>query len=247
MRWRIGLLLSAALTLPAVVYGENLRPLTLQPTSVEIGTDFTGGRLAAAGELGREGALIIKVEGPPQDLRLSRKDKWGPIWMVDENISFKNVPSLLFIYASEPLESMLTPEARARYGLQAEGAHLRIEPQPQKQAEAQWRSALSRLRTKAGLYREDEGAIKLSADRKFSLDIRLPADLQTGRYRVEALSVADGAVRDRAVSEFEVRFVGVESWLWAVAHAHSWLFGSLFTLCAILLGLGLAAIFPRRR
>ena len=43
MQWMHCLPLLAALALPAVVYGEDLQPLALQPSRVDIGADFTGG------------------------------------------------------------------------------------------------------------------------------------------------------------------------------------------------------------
>ena len=84
-------------------------------------------------------------------------------------------------------------------------------------------------------------------NRLFIADMRLPGDLQTGNYTVETLVVKSGKVVGRNVGQFNVRLAGIERRVWEAAHDHSWLFGSLFTLLAMLLGFALNAIPYRRK
>ena len=50
-----------------------------------------------------------------------------------------------------------------------------------------------------------------------------------------------------ATGHFNVRLSGMERWVWNAAHDHSWLFGTLFTLLAMLLGVVLNAIPYHRK
>ena len=76
-------------------------------------------------------------------------------------------------------------------------------------------------------------------NRLFITDIPLPSDLQVGTYEIETLLVQSGKVVGRNVGHFEVRQVGIERWVWNVAHDHAWLFGAIFTLAAHAAGFGL--------
>jgi len=59
--------------------------------------------------------------------------------------------------------------------------------------------------------------------------------------------VKSGQVVGHTVGSFRVRLSGIERWVWNAAQDHSWLFGSVFTLLAMLLGFVLNAIPYRRR
>ncbi len=109
-----------------------------------------------------------------------------------------------------------------------------------------WRKAFFRLKEHQGYYHEDDHAIRVFGNRLFIADMRLPGDLQVGTYTIEILLVKSGKVVGRNVTQFRVRLAGIERWVWKAAHDHSWLFGSLFTLLAMVLGLALNAI-PYRR
>jgi uncharacterized protein (TIGR02186 family) len=129
-----------------------------------------------------------------------------------------------------------------------EGVPVRVEPQLKARAEDDWRKAFFRLKEKQGYYHEDDHAIRVFGNRLFIADMRLPGDLQVGTYTIEILLVKSGKVAGRNVTQFRVRLAGIERWVWKAAHDHSWLFGSLFTLLAMLLGLALNAIpYQRRR
>jgi len=78
-------------------------------------------------------------------------------------------------------------------------------------------------------------------------DIGLPGDLQIGTYTVETMVVRSGKVVGRTVEKFNVRLSGIERWIWNAAHDYPWLFGGLFTLAAMLLGIVLTAIPYRPR
>lgn len=224
-------------------------PLVVAPAAgqVDITTDFVGTDLKTIGAMDGPGALIIKVVGPPQEATLSREVKLGPFWVEGDTVKTTGAPSLLFLYATAPIAAILPQAEREKYGLQLEGAAVRIEPRLQAHAADDWRKAFYRLKEKQGYYHEDDAAIRVFGNRLFIANMRLPGDLQVGTYTVETLLVKAGRVVGHHVGNFEVRLVGIERWVWNAAHDHAWLFGSVFTLAAMLLGLALNAIPYRTR
>jgi len=224
--------------------GEALE-FKLEPAQVEISAAFAGAQLTATGSMREPGDLVLKVAGPLQNVKLTRKTRLGPFWVAGETVKVGSAPSLLFLYASAPIATLLPTQAQRKYGLLLDGAALRIEPQAQ--ALEDWRGAFFRLKEKAGYYREFKGALKLLENGQFSAPVLLPGNLQTGTYTVEALIVNSGEVVGQAHGEFKVRVVGMEYWIRNGVHNYPWLFGVLFTLAAMLLGIALSAISSRPR
>ena len=245
-RWLPGLLLAVGVVL-AVACRAADEPVVVVPETghVDITTDFTGADVKAFGAMSGSGDLIIKVVGPQQNVTLSREIKFGPFWIGGGRVNVEDAPSLLYLYATRPIASILPPAALEKYGLRLEGVPVRIEPQLLAAAAKDWRKTFFRLKEKAGRYLEDDRAITVYGNRLFIMDIPLPSDLQIGTYKIEALLVQSGNVVGHNVGQFEVRQVGIERWVWNVAHDHAWLFGTIFTLAVMLLGLALNAIFHR--
>jgi uncharacterized protein (TIGR02186 family) len=217
-----------------------------EPNQVDISTDFAGSSLKAVGTMNGPGDLIIKVVGPQQEATLSRETKLGPFWIGGDTVKVEGAPSLLFLYATAPIASLLPAADQERYGLLLEGVPVQIKPQLQAHAATDWRKAFFRLKERQGRYYEDDHAIRVFGDRLYIADIRLPGDLQVGDYAVETLLVKSGKVVGHTTGHFTVRLSGIERRVWNTAHDHAWLFGTLFTLLAMLLGLALNAI-PFRR
>jgi len=216
-----------------------------ETSHVDITPEFTGADIKAFGAMGVPGDLIIKIEGPEQRVTLSRQISLGPFWIGGGRVRVAGAPSLLYLYATRPVAAVLGPAEREKYGLSLEEAPVRLEPQLLADAAEDWRRAFFRLKEKENAYREDDRAITIYGNRLFVADIQLPGDLQVGTYNLETLLVKSGQVVGRHVSHFEVRQVGIERWVSSAARRSPWLFGALFTLAAMLLGLALNVIFHR--
>jgi uncharacterized protein (TIGR02186 family) len=223
-------------------------PLVVAPevSQVNITTDFVGTDLEAVGAMDGPGDLIIKVMGPQQEATLSRETKLGPFWVGGDSVKIEGTPSLLFLYATAPVASLLPPAEQEKYGLILEGVPVRIAPELQAHAADDWRRAFFRVKERQGYYHEDDRAIRVFGNRLFIANMRLPGDLQVGTYTVETLLVKSGKVVGHTVGDFRVRLSGIERRVWNVAHDYPWAYGVLFTLAAMVLGFVLNAI-PYRR
>ena len=246
-RWLRCLFLVSAWMFQIPSWADEPLSVALEPAQVDISADFSGIDLKAIGSMKGPGDLIVKVAGPLQDVTLSRKTKLGPFWVGGAAVKMSGAPSLLFLCVTAPIASLLPPAEREKYALLLQSVPVRIEPQLQAHAASVWRKAFFELKEKKGYYREDNGAIRVFENGQFVADIRLPGDLQSGTYTVETLLVRSGKVVGHTVGEFKVRLAGIEHWIWNAAHDYPWLFGSLFTLAAMLLGIALTAIPYRPR
>lgn len=237
----------AAWTLCAPAWADE--PLVVAPAAseIDITTDFTGTELKEVGSIRGPADVVIKLVGPQQVAKLSRETKIGPFWVEGASATLEGAPSLLFLYATAPIASILPAEEQKKYGLVLEGVPVHVAPQLKSRAEEDWRKAFFRIKERQGYYAEDDSTIKVYGNRLFVADMRLPGDLQTGVYTLETLVVKRGKVVSRNVGQFTVRLSGIEHWVWDAAHDNAWLFGSLFTLLAMLLGFVLNAIPYRRR
>lgn len=246
LRWLRCLLFLAGWMLQGPALADE--PLVVVPDTneVDITTDFAGTDVKAVGSMRGPADLVIKLVGPPQAGKLWRETKIGPFWVEGETVKVGDAPSLLFLYATAPIAEILPAQEREKYGLILEGVPVRLEPQLQFHVKADWRAAFLRIKERQGYYHEDDKAIRVFGNRLFIADMRLPSDLQVGTYTVETLVVKSGKVVGHTVGTFEVRLSGAERWVWTTAHDHPWLFGSAFTLLAMLLGFVLNAI-PYRR
>jgi uncharacterized protein (TIGR02186 family) len=212
---------------------------------VDITTNFAGADVKAYGVIDGPGDLIIKVTGPRQDVTLTREIQWGPLWIGGGKVDVAQAPSLLYLYATKPIASLLSPAEQDKYQLRLEEVRILIEPRLSAKSTDAWRRAFFRLKEKEGRYLEDDHAINVIRDRLVVSDIMIPGDAQTGRYEIETLVVKAGAVVAQDVSHFEVRQTGVERWMWNAARHNAWLFGVVCTLAAMVLGFTLNAVFHR--
>lgn len=245
MRHRLGCLLIAGWLLAPAAWAVDALVVAPQTSEVDITVDFAGADLTAFGAIDTPGDLIVKISGPPQEVTLSHEVRRGPFWLEGGKVEVEEAPSLLYLDATKPIAEILSPDERAKRGLDLEAVPLRIESKTPGDAGENWRKAFFRLKEKEGRYVEDDHAIRVIGDRLFVTHIPLPGELQTGTYEIETLLVRSGAVAGRAVSHFEVRQVGIEQWTWNAAHQYPWLFGSVLTLAMMLLGLVLNALSLR--
>jgi uncharacterized protein (TIGR02186 family) len=241
-RWLRRMFLASACMLQIPSWANEPLVVVPETSQVKITTDFAGSDVKIVGAMSVPGDLIIKMVGPQQEATLSRETKLGPFWVEGDTVKMEGAPSLLFLYATAPIASILSAAEQEKYGLLLEGVPVHVEPQLQAHAAIDWRKAFFRLKERQGYYHEDDHAIRVFGNRLFIADVRLPGDLQVGNYTVETLLVKSGKVVGHTVGDFNVRLSGMERRIWNAVHDHSWLFGTLFTLLAMLLGFALNAI-----
>ncbi|WP_333684437.1 TIGR02186 family protein, partial [Pontibaca methylaminivorans] len=107
--------------------------------------------------------------------------------------------------------------------------------------------AIIRIRERANLYQQREGRVDLRQETLFSTAISMPSELVEGVYDVRIFLTRKGEVISEHDSSIDVRKVGLERWLFALAHARPFFYGLMSLAVAILAGWGASEAFRKLR
>jgi uncharacterized protein (TIGR02186 family) len=87
------------------------------------------------------------------------------------------------------------------------------------------------------------GAVTLQDQTLFSTSVSLPANLVEGTYTARIFLMRDGDVISQHQTAIDVRKVGIERWLYNLAHQRPVVYGLLSLAIAIFAGWAAAAVF----
>ena len=246
MRWLAALLL--LLAGPALA--EEV-VLGLSQDEVAISTTFDGDEILIFGAVRREAPVpdgpplevVVTVSGPSQPVTVRRKERVAGIWINTDAVEVDLAPSYYAIATTGPMSDVLSDVEDLRHrvsipkAIRSVGAPMSIED-----AET-FTDALIRIRSDAGLYRLDEGAVDLEADTLFRAAVELPANLVEGDYATRIFLTRGGEVIDQYQTAIVVNKVGLERWLYELAHQRPLAYGLLSLAIAIAAGWGASAAF----
>ncbi len=103
--------------------------------------------------------------------------------------------------------------------------------------------ALMRIREENNQYQRLEGAVAISRDTLFQTRIQMPANLTEGFYVAKIFLTRDGNIVDEYETSIPVKKVGLERWLYNLAHDNAFLYGLMSLAIAIAAGWGASAVF----
>jgi uncharacterized protein (TIGR02186 family) len=231
---------------PADAAGNHL-VTHLDVDRVEVTTRFQGQRILLFGAVPAGSDVIIKMVSPAQDVALSRKSRFGPVWLEAGHMTVIGTPELVYLVSSRPLDQLFSARDRDTLGLTLQSALSSALTTGDASLTRDWQPAFLRLKQKNRRYLVSGNAVDLEDDRLFYAHMDLPADSPLGRYRLSIYLVRDGRVVRRQEEYLEVQEVSLEEWISRVVHEYPWLFGSLFTLGMMLLGLALGVVLRPAR
>lgn len=248
MRWLIALFL--LITLPAKAAEDIV--LGLSQDKVSITTDFNGSEILIFGAVKRNAPIpagssplevIVTVSGPSHPVTVRRKEKRFGIWINTDAVEVDRAPSFYAIASSAPLSEALSDVEDLRNQITIPRAIRSVgAPQNIKDA-ASFTDALIRIRENEGQYQLDEGGMTMDEQTLFRGSVRLPSALTEGGYLARIFLTRDGAVVSRYETIIDVRKVGLERWLYTLAHEKPLIYGLMSLAIAIFAGWGASAIF----
>nr|WP_281494097.1 TIGR02186 family protein [Jannaschia sp. S6380] len=243
-------LLAAVLIGTAPARAEDI-VADLSQDRVAISTNFDGSEILIFGAIRREAprrfdskmAIIVTVAGPPESVVVRRKERRLGIWVNTASVEMAGVPSFYSIASSIPLAEALTPEADARWHITTASALRGPSMATTPGGDPDFLEALIRVNRASGAYGRVEGAVALRDGTLFSTEIALPADLTEGNYDARIFLTRDGEVVDSYATSLYVSKVGLERWIYALAHDQPLIYGLLSLFIAIVAGWLASAIF----
>ena len=244
------LTLMLLLALPAAAEEEIV--LGLSQREIDITATFTGSEILVFGAIRRDApapdgllGVIVTVAGPETPVTVRRKERRLGIWVNVDDVEIASAPSFYAVASSADLSKILRP---------SEDMVNRITiPQVVREVGANvldsqsFARALVRIRAGNDQYQRLEGAVAVSRETLFQTRISLPANLTEGFYIAKIFLTRDGNVVDEYVTTIPVKKVGIERWLYNLAHENAFWYGLMSLAIAIAAGWTASAAFSLLR
>jgi uncharacterized protein (TIGR02186 family) len=241
--------LLTALALPGAAQEEIVADLSQR--QVPITADFDGSELILYGAVKRETpisiteplSVIITVSGPSKPVTVRRKEKVAGIWINTDAVEIDSAPSFYAIATSRPLDQILSDTEDLRYKISIPRA-IRSVGAPQHVMDShEFTNALMRIRAANGSYQARPSTVAFFDQTLFKTAVTLPANLTEGTYKVTLYLTRDRHVITSYTTNLAVQKVGLERFLYRLAHDRPLVYGLLSIFIAIAAGWGASAIF----
>jgi uncharacterized protein (TIGR02186 family) len=167
-------------------------------------------------------------------MRVRRKDRVAGIWINRNRVVLRGMPSYYFAASNRPLAQIADAAVLRLYGFGFSALVPRAvlgphNPEP-------FRQALIRHQQKAGLYVQQEGAVKFLSGTLFRVRVPLPASAPRGKYTASAYLLRGGQLIDARSSELTIDQTGLERRVFEFSLADPLAYGLSTVLMAVLLG-----------
>ncbi|MCK0138079.1 TIGR02186 family protein [Aliiroseovarius sp. F47248L] len=223
----------------------------LSQNRVSITATFVGSEILIFGAVKREAPpptdsplqVIVVVEGPAHPVTVRKKDKRFGIWVNTDSIELAAAPSFYAVATSAPLTETLSILDDLKHVISVERS-IRISDNPFTNEDPRdFTRALIRIREKSDLYKLMENSVELQEETLFNTRIALPANVTEGDYRTRIYLTREGTVASQFETVINVQKVGLERWIFNLAHEQPLIYGILSLVIAIAAGWGASALF----
>ncbi len=189
--------------------------------------------------------VIVTVAGPDVPVTVRRKDRRLGIWVNTESVDIDVAPSFYAVATNKPLDQILDEKEDVNTRISTKRSIRSIGPS--EMGSIHFAEALIRIREASGLYQTLPDGVWLKDDTLFRTLIALPANLTEGTYEIEIYLTRNGQIIDLYNTDIAVKKVGLERWLYNLAHENALLYGLMSLAIAIAAGWGASAIFSAFR
>jgi hypothetical protein len=195
---------------------------------IAITTGFAGTEVLLFGATEGQGDVVVALRGPESEAVVRRKSRILGIWINRDEVTFTGVPAFYRVAASDRIEDIAAPAARARHQL---GVHyLRLGTRE------------TRPSAEIAMFRDQ---VLFLGPRLFSTRFQLPSNVPTGAYTVEVFLIKDGQVIAAQTTPMFVSRVGAGAEVYEFAHRRAASYGILAVLIAVFSGWAAGALFRR--
>ncbi len=249
------LVLVLAIAWAGFVRAEETIVTGLSDNRVEITANYTGTEILIYGAIKRDAPapspapvdVIVTIEGPSVPLTIRRKAWVAGLWINRDAITVDASPSFYAVATTGAIGDILSSTDDLRYAITIGHAIEAVGSTSEAVDADQFIAALQRLQQDEGRFRLDERSVFLTDQTLFRTDIRLPADLTEGNYKVRLFLTREGKVIDEQQRVIFVRKAGLEKFVYDLAHDQPLLYGVLSLLMAVAAGWAASAAAQRLR
>lgn len=246
--------LASALFLLSLTAAAPPRLITdLSQSKIDIVYSFAGAEVLIFGAIQYPGGITpderpdiaVIVRGPPQAITVRRKARVVGIWVNTRSVRFETAPSFYSVATTRPVGELVDEQTAAIYELGL--SHLQLSPVSSGDVLAlrTFEVGLLGLRQREGLYAEAEEGVELTENVLYRARIGIPSQVPVGNYTVEIHLIEEGEVIASSTRDIRIDKSGFERAVYVAAQEHSFSYGVLAVVMALLLG-WFAGLFSRR-
>lgn len=237
------------LSLPA--QAEETIVADLSQDNISITATFDGTGILIFGAVKREtpppdvGPLhvVVEVSGPSLPVMVRRKERSFGIWVNKDFVEVDEAPSFYAIASTAPLAEVLSDIEDLRFKVSVSRLIRSVGAPSTVSDPDSFPEAVIRIRQKEGLYSQSNGHVELLDETLFRTQIALPSNLVEGDYKTRIFLTRDQKVVDVFETAIAVRKVGLERWIFNLAHERPLIYGLLSLTIAILAGWLASTVF----
>ena len=243
----LGLTALPAAAAPATVPPTSKEELQaeLSTREISIQSNFTGIEILIYGSIDFSQTeapdtgtydVITVICSPSQPLVVRRKERVIGIWVNGSGEVFPTVPGFYAALSTRPFRAVTSDATLKQLGVGI--ANLDFgKPPSDNVKEAQFRSAIIRLKKQQRLFQEIDDGVSFAGRSLFRANVALPVNVPIGRYTADVYLFRDGELISKSLSMLEVSKAGFERTIYRLAFAQPFLYGVLAVLVAVLTGL----------
>lgn len=247
-------------TQSAAGLSADLLSTDLTQNRIEVSSSFQGAKVILYGAVfqpeDQPSDVVVIIRGPQASMRLIRKVKAGAVWLNSRPVVFEGAPGYYMAASSQPLDRITDFSHRRLLGLGLD--YIAMDTSRENKVVTRygvkdvvvngieddyldWRRAVIRLKSKAGLYNDNPLGVRFVDKNLFRAEVTLPSEAPIGDYTAEVWLFRDGQPVGYSEKKLTVEKVGFERFVYTVAHRHAWLYG----LACVFMSMGMGALASR--
>lgn len=250
MRLLYAYVLTAMISLVGPAVSQDI-VLGLSKQEIGITAFFDGSEILIFGavkhqsEASSEGDLdvVVTIASPRIPVTVRRKEKRLGIWVNVDALEVDLAPSFYAVATTRPFDEVVSKASDLWHQISVRQLIRAVSVPVAVENPEEFTEALVRVRENDGLYQTLSGAVILQDQTLFSTSVSLPSNLVEGAYTARIFLMNDGDVVSEYQTSIDVRKVGMERWLYNLAHERPVVYGLLSLAIAIFAGWAAAAAF----
>jgi uncharacterized protein (TIGR02186 family) len=188
-------------------------------------------------------SVIITVSGPLEPVMVRRKSRVAGIWANAAAVEIDQAPTFYAVATTRPMNQVLSEVEDLRWNISIPRA-IRSVGAPMDVMDSQaFSEALIRIRTREDAYQMRPNTVAFFEQTLFKTSITLPANLTEGDYKVSLYLTRDRKVVANHSTNLFVRKVGLERFLFRLAHDRPAVYGVMALFIALVAGWLASAVF----
>ena len=211
----------------------------LSESRVDISYNYQGKTLLVYGNLPEPGGhILLEVRGPEKTRTLQRKGKKAGLWMNVESLTLSGVPGYYALLSDAPLDEVMPEGKQGELGIGRKSLfrNAEWEGESTKASPEEYFQGLIDHMTDIGVYRLEPEAVTVRDGGLFRAELHMPSRVPVGEYRIVTRQMKDGEVVHQDEQSLSVAKVGIEKWLYNLAHENSAWYGLLAIAVALFAG-----------